>query len=208
MDRSLSNLTAPRVRNLKSLQPSVQIKGAEMNTTPNNPPDGFTELFLRHQADLKAFIVAVVRDWGRSEDILQEVSIVLWKKFHQYDRTRPFGAWARGVAYREVLKDRRRDARGLPTLSPEAMLALDQAFAQTEEPVGPRRLALEECMSALEEQPRKILSLRYKQDFSIEEIASNLNRPVTAITKSLSRLRTQLQQCVERRLSHSSGGLL
>ena len=77
---------------------------------PNRQPDAFTELFLRHQAELKTFVVAVVRDWGRSEDILQEVSIVLWRKFDQYDSTKPFGPWARGVAWREVLKDRRRDA--------------------------------------------------------------------------------------------------
>ena len=107
--------------------------------TPNRQPDAFTELFLRHQAELKTFVVAVVRDWGRSEDILQEVSIVLWRKFDQYDSTKPFGPWARGVAWREVLKDRRRDARGMPTLSPEAITALDQAFARTEQPAAPRR---------------------------------------------------------------------
>lgn len=37
----------------------------------------FLKLFLKHQNDLRAFVASMVRDWHRSEDIIQEVSLVL-----------------------------------------------------------------------------------------------------------------------------------
>jgi len=64
------------------------------------PADRFLPLFLACPNDLRAFIGAMVRDPALREDLFQEVSMVLWRKFDSYDLTRPFGAWARGIAAR------------------------------------------------------------------------------------------------------------
>ena len=69
--------------------------------------DQFLPHFLPIQADLRAFIGAAVRDVVTREDVFQEVAMILWKKFDLYDPVRPFGAWARGIAIRKILEDRR-----------------------------------------------------------------------------------------------------
>src|SRR5258708_34106656 len=64
----------------------------------------FMTLFLRHQAEVKAFIGSLVRDRHGRDDLLQEVALILWEKFPLYDPARSFGAWARGIAAKQVMQ--------------------------------------------------------------------------------------------------------
>jgi RNA polymerase sigma-70 factor (ECF subfamily) len=124
----------------------------------------FLALFLRHQHEVRAFVASVVRDAHRAEDVVQEVSLVLWRKFDTYDPSRPFGAWARGVATLEVLKERDRGRRDLPVLSPEGIEAVRRAYDETERP-GPAAAldALRNCLKGLPDRARQLLRLRYEE---------------------------------------------
>ena len=77
----------------------------------NPDPEQFLPLFLAAQSDLRAFIGATVRDRALREDVFQEVAMVLWRTFDRFDASRSFGAWARGVAARKIMEDRRVRAR-------------------------------------------------------------------------------------------------
>src|SRR4051812_6368491 len=59
--------------------------------------DDFMHHFLRHQADIKAFIGAVVLDEHLRADLFQEVALTLWQQIDAFDPSRSFGAWARGI---------------------------------------------------------------------------------------------------------------
>ena len=164
----------------------------------------FLELFLRHQHDVRAFIGSVVRDWHRSEDIVQELATILWQKFDEYDAERPFGAWARGIAANLVLRDLKRQRQAMPQLSPEAVQSVLEAHdRQSVTESGPELEALRRCLQRLAEHARRLVRLRYGEDLGVEAIAERVGTTAAAAKKALTRIRAQLQQCVAERLAHS-----
>ncbi len=167
--------------------------------------DSFLPRFLECQHDLRAFIGGLVRDPVAREDVFQEVSMVLWKNFAKYDPTRPFGAWARGVAIRKIMENRRLRARLPDALTEDVMERVSQAFDQTEATERTRRedreRALRECVKELPPRSGELIAERYEKGRAIEELATDLGLSLDAIYQTLSRLRKLLRACVERRLA-------
>lgn len=163
--------------------------------------EAFLGHFLRHQDDIRAVIGSMVRDRHACEDVFQDVSVVLWRKFDVYDPSRSFGAWARGIAVRKVLQyfDRRR--RQGPTLSGEAAAAVLDAFDATEDESVERARALRICMERLPPRSRELLRLRYDQGLKLKEMGERLSRSLDAVHKMLSRIRAALRRCVDEELA-------
>jgi RNA polymerase sigma-70 factor (ECF subfamily) len=76
----------------------------------------FTLHWTAAQPAVGSYIGSLVPDFQEAEDLLQDVAIVLLRKFAQYDERRPFVAWALGVAKFEILSSRRRHARSFLTV--------------------------------------------------------------------------------------------
>lgn len=161
----------------------------------------FLTLLLTCELDIRAFIGSIVRDAHGCDDLFQEVALTLWKEFHRYDRSRPFGAWARGIASMKLLQRSDQKRRWPALLSPEAIDAVSKAFDRTEAVAERKHEALQECMRLLPEKSRRLLSLRYEKSLKVEQIAQELQANLDAVYQSLSRLRGKLQECVKRRLS-------
>lgn len=165
----------------------------------------FLKLLLTHQADLQAFLGSLVRSRTDCEDVFQETVLTLWDKFDEFDRQRSFGAWARGVASKKVLQYRDRLERVPTLLSPEAIAAVADAFERRED-VGSVALdALAQCTEPLPEHSRHILRLRYAEWWPVLRIAEHLGDTPAAVSKTLSRLRARLFECVQRRLGRLGG---
>jgi RNA polymerase sigma-70 factor (ECF subfamily) len=163
--------------------------------------DDFMQHFLRHEADLKAFIGSLVLDAHLRADVFQEVALTLWQQIDHYDPARSFGAWARGIAANKVLQMRQRSARFPIAFAPETIRAVLDAFERTEEDAADRADALRECIRLLPEKSRHLLALRYEENLPGEEIARRVSGSLEAIYQSLSRIRARLQECIRRRLA-------
>jgi RNA polymerase sigma-70 factor (ECF subfamily) len=166
-----------------------------------DPQEEYLKLFFGCELEIRAFIGSIVRDSNDADDLFQEVALTLWKEFSRYDRGRPFGAWARGIAGMKLMQRWDQTKRRPVVLSPEAIEAVSRAFDQTEAPPSRRAEALEHCLKQLPEKSRQLLALRYERSLKIEEIALELKATLDSVYQSLSRLRTKLQDCVNRRLS-------
>jgi RNA polymerase sigma-70 factor (ECF subfamily) len=165
----------------------------------------FLALFLPEQGSVRAFIRSIVWDRTHCEDLFQEVALVLWRELDRYDASRPFGAWARGVAAKTVLKSLRQAKRAPLALSSEAMQALEVAFnhiavEETQRPASRHEDALRHCVERLPARSQTLVRLRYQEALKVDEIAARVAGSPEAIQKALSRLREKLQKCVERRL--------
>jgi RNA polymerase sigma-70 factor (ECF subfamily) len=166
----------------------------------------FLRLFLRHQADVKAFIGSLIRDRHTRDDVFQEVALILWQEFARYDRKRSFGAWARGIAANKVMQRWEKTGRLPIPWSPKAIQAMLDAYERTEATESARAEALQECMEHLPEKSRRLLRLRYDQALKLGEIAERLGATLDAVHKALSRIRLRLYHCVERRLLAAQQG--
>lgn len=161
--------------------------------------DYFLRLFLRHQEDLRAFLGSVVRDRAAAEDLFQETALVLWQSFAQYDPARPFGAWARGIAVKKVLQGREKSRRLPLAFSPQALQAVVDAYDRTED-LAPDSAALRDCISKLPPRSQSLLALRYERSLKLGEIAKEVGSTLDAVHKLLSRIRENLQECLQRGL--------
>ena len=99
---------------------------------PSSPRshEDYTRLLVAHQRRIYGFIYTLVHDHSATDDILQEVAALLWKKFETFEVGTDFAAWAMRVARYKVLEWRRKQQR-LPLPIDEELL-LDLA-AKAEE---------------------------------------------------------------------------
>ncbi len=167
----------------------------------------FLSLFLKHQADVRAFIGSLVRDRHARDDVFQEVALTLWEKFRDYDRARPFGAWARGVAAKKVLQRWEKAGRSAQPFAPATIQAILDAYERTEARADVMGEAPERCLDDLPEKSRRLLALRYDEGLTLGEVARRVGSTLDAVHKALARLRTRLQECVEQRLAAAEGGV-
>jgi RNA polymerase sigma-70 factor (ECF subfamily) len=154
----------------------------------------FLALFLPEQGTVRAFIRSIVWDRGHCEDLFQEVALVLWRELDRYDAGRPFGAWARGVAAKTVLKSLRQAKRAPLALSPGIVSALEAAFDQLsfedrQRPASQHEEALRDCVKRLPGKAQTLVHLRYHESLKVDEIAARVAGSPEAV-----------QKCVERRL--------
>ena len=161
----------------------------------------FLKYFLQHQNALKAYIGSMVRDPHAREDIFQEVALAMCDAFERYDESRPFKAWARGIATNKILKLWEQSKREIVAFSPEAVEAVASAYEETDDQVSDAQEALRHCMENLPERSRQLLGLRYGGALKLKDIAVRMGRTLSAAHKALARIRAGLQQCIQRRLA-------
>lgn len=161
--------------------------------------DEFMRLFLRHQGEIRAFVGSLIRDHHTRDDVFQDVSLILWRQFEQYDARRSFGAWARGVAANKVLQTFDKNARTPVAFSPEAVKAILEAHDRAEIEAPLHADDLRRCMENLPEKSRKLLKMRYEQSLKLETIAESVKSTLHAVHMALTRIRTRLAECIEMR---------
>jgi len=149
------------------------------------------------------FIATLIHTRQDRDDVFQEVALVLWEKFDQYDPSRSFVAWARGIAVNKMLQRRDKQGRLPAPIPPESVVAILNAFERQDEQAGPESEALEICIEKLPARSRKMLELRYGESLAVSEIAQQVNATTAAVFKILSRLRGSLLECIERQLGRA-----
>jgi len=181
----------------------IEVPSAGQASRPVEPLALF-EILVRENADcLTAFLRASVYDQAAAEDLFQETMLIAWRKIADYDRSRPFGAWLRGIAKRLVLAHYRKAAKEV-LLSRETVLDyLDQRMTQVDRQPGDtldeRIAALRDCIERLAPLFREPIELHYRQRRTTDSIATQLATTKDAIQKRLQRARIQLAECLERK---------
>jgi RNA polymerase sigma-70 factor (ECF subfamily) len=163
----------------------------------------FLKSFVREQRLLAAYLLAATGDPHAAEDLLQGVAATLWQKLADYDQTRPFGAWATGVARLEVLRWRQQAARSREILSEESMRLLAEAAVRHAEEIDERYHFLAACLKALGETARRVLQMKYAEGRKIQEIAGCLGKRASAVEMVLVRGRRALRQCIEQKMAQA-----
>jgi RNA polymerase sigma-70 factor, ECF subfamily len=178
--------------------------------SPQSPSPEIYEEFLaaysRYQGRVQAFIRALVPDATQADDVFQATSLVLWRSFSTFDRSREFLPWALGVARHQVLGHWRKRRRDRHVFSDELLANLADQAAGMVAGVDARQRALDRCVESLSDRQRDLIRLFYGENQQADAIAASWNRTVHAVYKSLKVMRRQLLECVERRLAAEGQG--
>ena len=70
--------------------------------------ESFLRLWTQHEPELRAFVRSCCPRAQEVDEVMQEVTIVAWRKFSTLDNRDAFGAWACMIARYELLMARRR----------------------------------------------------------------------------------------------------
>lgn len=160
----------------------------------------FLRLWGAVQPAVAGYIASVVRDSAAAKDVLQETSLVLFRKFAEYDQQRPFLAWALGVAKFQVLGHRRDAARDLLRFDAGLLDQFTDQWAASAPASYDAAAMLETCLGRLTGRARQIVQWRYFEDLTAEEIARRSANSGAAIRVLLQRIRTQLRACIEKQM--------
>lgn len=170
--------------------------------------DLFEILVREHQRSLLAFIRTAVNDHATAEDIWQETLLVAWRKLNEFDRTRPFGPWLRGIASRIVMARCRKDSRFILVSDDEALEYLSQKFDSLQNLSGDtfadKLSALEDCIERLPAKDQECVRLKYSRDFSIDELAKTLGIAIEATKKRLWRAKQKLIDCINQKMQNTT----
>ncbi len=165
----------------------------------------FVALLARHERLLAAYVMTLVPHPQDADDILQEAKVVMWRNFQQFRPGTNFAAWARKVAFHQVLSHRKRKQRDRLEFSDEFLQCVAEEVEVSAEQLEWRQRALNDCLAKLPGDQRELLHLRYHEALAIETLAERLNRTVTALYRQLSRVRRTLFDCVTRTAKQSVG---
>lgn len=173
----------------------------------NHSPEDISQLALlwgKAQHSVSAYVHAAVRNHHDAEDVIQATVTYITHHFDEYDPDRPFQAWAIGIARYRIFDHRNKNKHQPLLLGDEAIESLTQAMARQAPHADDRREALEHCMGRLKPEHRQVLSDRYYNDNSRQEIAENLGIQARSVTVLLRRVRLILAECIARRVKGAS----
>ena len=105
----------------------------------------FLRLWTRHEPELRAFVRSCCPCAQEVDEVMQEVSVVAWRKFSSLDNSQAFGPWACMIARYELLMARRRHARDRLVLAEDVVKLLAE---EGKEEMSLRHQQLEVLMTA------------------------------------------------------------
>jgi RNA polymerase sigma-70 factor, ECF subfamily len=159
----------------------------------------FAALWTAAQPTISAFIRTLIPQYQQADEVLQRVAVTLVRKFDQYDPTRPFGAWAVGVAKYEVLYYRRERATDRHLFGDGLIEQIASRYELFVEEVDPIREALRRCIDELKGRSKRVIELRYRRGLRSNAIAEEMTLSSGAVRMLLCRVRESLRHCIERR---------
>lgn len=167
------------------------------SATDDETMQRFVMLYSQHQRVIFNFVLAGVSDFHAAEDIVQNVGIVLWKKFDMYKPELPFVKWALGVARLEVLQFHRRKGRSREDLLSAEILDIVAASMEGE-PAGlaDESNALATCVDKLPQHHKDLIKMRYGEGAPIKDVAEQFGQTFATANMSLVRIRKALLECV------------
>ena len=158
----------------------------------------FVELYTGHYPRLQYYVMALLPTANDAADVLQETSLVLWRKFDAFEPGTNFFAWACKIARLQAMKHRERQGKAARVL--DIVLFNQIADEACNESVvhGVTMHVLEQCMEKLRAVDRNLIRRRYQPGTTLAQLAADVGRSANSLSKSLGRIRRSLLECIGR----------
>lgn len=164
----------------------------------------FVRLFVTHEGRLRGFLRTLLTDWDDVDEVMQETSIIAWRKFAQFDIGTNFMAWAAAIARFEALKHRRKQARDRLVFSEDIFDMLADESLEEADTLTAHRSALGKCLEKLDERQKELLHLAYQPGVKFHEVAEKAGKSAQAFYKTIQRMRAMLLDCAEKQMQQEA----
>jgi RNA polymerase sigma-70 factor, ECF subfamily len=171
---------------------------SEQRLPMSSHTEEFVRLFSENQRELFKFIFLLMPNRVDAEDILQETSVILWRKFGEFRSGTDFFHWAAQVARNKVRDFRKGAARDRHRFWDDDVIeSIAETRLMDSDSLAAQRTLLADCVRKLAPVDRELIRRCFGGDLSIKTVAEHLGRPVNTIYKALNRIRKMLMDCVD-----------
>lgn len=164
----------------------------------------FLDYFAENHQRILAYIFSLLPNEQDANDVFQKTSLVLWRKFDQFDEEGDFLAWACGVAYYEVRNFLRVAGRDRLRFNDDLLRTLADERELRHQRSEQRSRALAECVGKLRRAERELIRQAYSGDRTIKQLAEEIGRATQTVYNRLNRIRRRLVDCVQYRLGEGT----
>lgn len=148
----------------------------------------FEQLILRYERSVRSVAWAYLRELHACDDAAQETFIAAFRSLAGLKEAEKFGPWLMQIARRT---SQRQSSR---TSIPRDHVTQIDEVADVRSGVYSRQRQLLETIEKLPENERLVITMRYFDGHSSQEIADVTERPLGTVTKQLSRAYERLRK--------------
>ena len=157
------------------------------------------QTLLREQPRLMAYIRSMVISRDLAEDVFQEVSLAACGSRESIESTESLPGWLRIVARNKAVAAIRKHKASRAVVLDNATLDLlesDWDRLDYNASLCGRSDQLERCLDLLPDKSRRLIDLKYRDNLSGAQIASQTSRSINSIYMALVRIREALGRCI------------
>ena len=152
--------------------------------------DAFEYLFNRYRDAIhRLFVLGGVND---ADDLLQETFIKVYINLHRYSADYTFGQWVYTIARNTFIDFVRRRQDDLPIDEKFSSPASNTPTPEESVINSQQRHQIELCIARLPENYRRLIRMRFFDEYSYEEIAVKLSLPLGTVKTQIHRARERM----------------
>lgn len=160
--------------------------------------DAFAALVDEHQRYIYHLVLRVVKDENEALDLTQETFVRAWTALPNFKGQSQLRTWLYRIATNLCYNRLPNLRRSLNDLGDDVMEDIPETDAHFDNPAGEfetneTRKLLQDAIQDLDENYRLLLTMRYQNELSYEEIASTLNLPLGTVKTGIFRAKAQLR---------------
>lgn len=164
--------------------------------------DAFAALLDRHLAHVRTFLALRAPVPHLVDELAHDTFVFAFRNIGDFKPGTSFRAWVRAIAWNLLRAEVQRFAREQNNLDRLAAWRTEAALAETSAAEPPVEVEyLHGCLEELPAALRELITLKYRDEHSTDEIAARLKRSLVWVRVSLFRVRTQLRACIEAKLN-------
>ncbi|WP_280569889.1 sigma-70 family RNA polymerase sigma factor [Chromohalobacter sp. 296-RDG] len=158
----------------------------------------FAQLYEATSAKLYGTVLRILKEQGRTDDVVQEAYVTIWQKATQFEaeRASPI-AWMVAIARHAAIDELRRQPRA-PHESEDTLshMAADTPSAREHIEYEQDARRLHACLEELETDRQDMVRLAYLDGWSRADLATYFEQPVNTVKTWLHRALKQLKGCL------------
>ncbi|KMT66937.1 RNA polymerase sigma factor [Catenovulum maritimum] len=169
----------------------------------NGDNAAFAQIIMKYQDDVRAFLAVRMQHIIDADDLAQEAFIIAHRKLKDFDNSRAFSPWIKGIALNQ-LKDfyRRSNAHLNSDISDfEEILSDEIENKLSNQDENSMLVALEQCLEKVDDKFHKLIKQHYTEGYTVDELTKIHQVKHSAMTMRLHRIREKLRNCIDKRLT-------
>lgn len=167
--------------------------------------EAFEPLVEHHLTYIRAFIALKAAVPHLVDELAHETFVFAYRNIEDFAPGTSFRSWLRAIAWNLLRAEIQRFSRQQANHARYAQSRFWELTGKRTERQATREVDyLEECIQQTPELMRDLLRLKYREECSSEEIADRLERSLAWVRTTLFRVRQQLKQCIEKKLTEES----